>query len=164
MKRKQSSRVMGISLSSRGFGYAVMEEGGKLVGYGNTVIRKNKNVRAQLHVGKLLARYQPDIMALHNVNAIGTHRHHRIKQLHKRVIALAKNRKIDVVTFSNNQLRTKLLGKEHGTKHEMAEVIASQYPEDLASRLPLKRRCQDHEDARIDIFDAAGLAHAAQQD
>ena len=153
---------MGISLSSRGFGYAVMEAGGKLVGYGNTVIRKNKNMQSQNHLRKTVARYQPEIMVLQDVNAVGTHRHPRIKQLHKRVIALAKLCKIDVVTFSNNQLRTRLLGKEHGTKHEMAEMIASRFPEDLANRLPPKRICQDHEDARIDIFDAAGLAHAAQ--
>jgi len=39
----------------------------------------------------------------------------------------------------------------------MAERLAKQFPDDLASRLPPKRRLWENEDARMDIFDAVGL-------
>jgi hypothetical protein len=40
----------------------------------------------------------------------------------------------------------------------MAEVIAKQFPDELASILPAKRKFYDSEDARMDIFGAVGLA------
>ena len=40
----------------------------------------------------------------------------------------------------------------------MAEMIAMQFPDELASRLPPKRKPWKSEDARMDIFDAVALA------
>jgi hypothetical protein len=40
----------------------------------------------------------------------------------------------------------------------MAELLAKQFPDELASRLPPKRKAWTSEDARMDIFDAVGLA------
>jgi hypothetical protein len=36
--------------------------------------------------------------------------------------------------------------------------MAEWFPEQLVSRPPAKRRTQDNEDPRMDIFDAVGLA------
>lgn len=153
---------MSISLSSHGFGYAIMERGSRLVGYGNVVIKKNKNARVMVHIEKIITRYQPDVLALHNVTAKGTYRHLRVKKLHRRVLALAGKRKIKVVKLTNRELRSALLGDERGTKHEMAEMLAKQFPDELMSRLPPERIFYDSEDARMDIFDAVGLVTALQ--
>jgi hypothetical protein len=45
-----------------------------------------------------------------------------------------------------------------GTKHALAEMLAGRFPEELASRLPPKRRPWMSEDYRMDIFDAVALA------
>lgn len=165
MKGSQASeqaRILAISLSSQGFGYAVMEGESRLIGYGNKVIKKDKNARVLAHIEKIIARYQPDILALHNVTAKGTHRHFRIKNLHWKVVALAKKRKIKVENLSNKELRYALVGNECGTKYEMAEILTKQFPDELAHRLPPKRKLYDSEDARMDIFDAVGLVAALQ--
>jgi len=53
-----------------------------------------------------------------------------------------------------------LLGNPKGTKQEMAELLAKKFPDELASRLPPKRKPWKSEDKRMDIFDAVALAVA----
>src|SRR6266581_4441320 len=101
----EKSRILAVSLSSRGFGYAVVEGNDRLVGYGNKIIQKNKNARVLVHVKKAFVRYQPDVLVLQDVNAKGAYRHLRIKLLHRKVIALAKKRKIKVAKISGAELR-----------------------------------------------------------
>lgn len=156
----QQFRILAISLSSRGFGYAVMEGSNALIFYGKMIINKDKNVRVLAHIEKIIVRNQPNALVLHDVNAKGTRRDPRIKALHRKVIALAKEYKIKVVKISGTELRAALLGNPKGTKQEMAESLAKQFPDELASRLPPKRKFYDSEDARMDIFDAVGLAIA----
>jgi len=153
-------RILGISLSSRGFGYAVMEGSNRLVDYGKKTINKDKNARALAHIQKIMIRYQPGTLALLDVNAKGICRHARIKGLHRKVVLLAKPHKIRVVEISGKALRNTLLGNAGGTKHELAELLAKQFTDELASRLPPKRRTFDSEDARMDIFDAVELVVA----
>jgi Holliday junction resolvasome RuvABC endonuclease subunit len=151
-------RRLAVSLSSRGFGYAVMEGDNDLIAYGKKIFSEDKNARTMTHLEKLIAFYQPDILVLHDVNAEGTYRALRIKKLHRRVFALAKKRNLKVMEVSGTDLRNTLLGNKSGTKQEMAEVVAKQFPEQLASRLPPKRKSWQSEDTRMDIFDAVALA------
>jgi len=151
-------RILAVSLSSRGFGYAVMEGDNRLVDYRNKVVSEDKNVRSLAHIEKIVTRNQPDALVLQELNAKGTHRAPRIKELHRKVVALAKKRKIRMVKISRTELRSKLLGNPKGTKQEMAETLAKQFPDELAARLPPKRKSWKSEDARMDIFEAIGLA------
>jgi hypothetical protein len=166
MEKKSISgkiRILAISLSSTGFGYAVMEGNDQLVGYGKMVIKKNKSARVLVHTGKIVSRYQPNVLVLQDVNAKGAYRHQRIKKLHRRITARAKKRKIKVVEISGKELRNTLLGDTAGTKQEMAELLAKRFPDELASRLPTKRKAWTSEDSRMDIFDAVGIVLAHQQ-
>ena len=158
----KESRILTISPSSCGFGYAVMEGKGRLVAYGNMSIKKNKNARVLGHAKTIVAGYQPNILVLQDVNGKGTYRHLRIKELHQKVIALAQKRKITVAVISGRELRNTLLGDENGTKHEMAELLAKQFPDELGPWLPAKRKAWTSEDAHMDIFDAVGLVFAMQ--
>jgi RNase H-fold protein (predicted Holliday junction resolvase) len=151
-------RILAVSLSSRGFGYAVMEGEDRLVDYGKKIIAADKNARSLAHIETMIARNQPDVLVLHNVHAAGTHRNPRIKRLHRSAVVLAKRHKLRVVTISGMELRSTLLGNEAGTKQEMAEALARKFPEELAARLPPKRKTWASEDARMDTFDAVGLA------
>jgi hypothetical protein len=96
------------------------------------------------------------------VNAKGTYRDPRIKQLDRKIIVLAKERKLKVMKISGAELRRLLLGNATGTKHQMAELMAKQFPDELASRLPPKRKLWKSEDGRMDIFDAVALGAAFQ--
>jgi hypothetical protein len=53
-----------------------------------------------------------------------------------------------------------LLGNETGTRQELAGLLAQQFPDELASRIPTRRKAWTGGNARLDIFDAVGLAVA----
>lgn len=154
-------RVLAVSLSSRGFGHAVMEGDNRLVDYGHKVLNDDKNARSLAHVEKLIVRNAPDTLVLSDVNAKGVHRAPRIKDLNQRILALAKSHKLKTVKISALELRNRLLGREVGTRQEIAELLAARFPDELALRLPNRRKPWESEDARMDIFEATGLAVAA---
>ena len=156
-------RIFGISLSAKGFGYAVMEGGNHLVDYRNKVLLADKNANSLIQIKKLILRYQPDVLILHDVNAKGTYRAPRIKELHREVVALAKRHKLTVAKLTNLELRRTLLSDPKGTKHDMAEYIAKKFPDEFASRVPPKRTAWTSEMSRMDIFDAVALAVAFKE-
>ena len=133
------SRILAVSLSTNGFGFAVME-GRALVDYGNKIILGGKNANSLAQIDKLFVRFRPDVLVLSDVNAKGTYRSSRIKQLHKLIIALAKERKLKVIMLSGKKLRTVLLNDPKGTKHDLAVRVAELFPDELASRVPPKRK------------------------
>jgi hypothetical protein len=94
---------------------------------------------------------------LPDVNAPDTRRAPRIKTLHRKIVALAKQHQLKVRLISVTQVRAQLLGSVKGTKQALAEALAARFPVELASRLPPKRRPWMSEDPRMDIFDAVGL-------
>ena len=157
MNHNKQFRIAAVSLSTNGFGYAIME-GGMLIEYRNKVFMADKSANSFIHIKKIIVRFQPEVLVLHDVNAKGTYRAPRIKELHRKVVALAKRHKLMVVKISGMELRKKLLGNPKGTKQEMAELLAKQFPDELASRTPRKRKPWTNENARMDIFDAVGLA------
>ena len=136
-------------------------EGGALLEYRNKVFLADKSANSFTHIKKLIVRFQPDMLVLHDVNAKGTYRAQRIKELHRKVVALAKRLKLKVVKISGTELRRTLLGDPKGTKQEMAELLAQRFPDELASRIPTKRKAWTSENARMDIFDAVELAVVA---
>ena len=69
-----------------------------------------------------------------------------------------KQQKLPVKVISGWEVRSRLLGNENGTKQELAELLAGRFPDELASRLPPKRKAFMNTDDRMDIFDAVGLA------
>ena|SRR5258708_38444829 len=150
-------RTLAIALSARGFGYSVMEDQ-VILESGNKGVKGNKNLNSVSKVEKLMNLFRPSVLVLQDVNAEGCHRAPRIKALHQQVIGLAEKQKCKVALFSGKRLRIALLGDVKGTKHEMAEMLAQQFPVELAGKVPPKRRPWENEDGRMDIFDAVALA------
>jgi Holliday junction resolvasome RuvABC endonuclease subunit len=154
-------RILAIALSSRGLGYAVLEGEKSLIECGGKSVKNgDKNSQCLAKVKKLEEFYQPDVLVLQDVAAKGSRRAPRIKTLNQQIIEAAGKRKLKVALFSGKQLRSLLLADAKGTKQEMAEMLAKHFPDELASRLPPKRRPWTSEDGRMDIFDAAALAVA----
>lgn len=151
-------RILAISLSTRGFGYAVIEGENMIVECGKKRIYGDKNAGSLAGIEKMIARYQPSHFVLQDVKAKGARRDKRIKKLHQKVVTLAAKHKIKAAEISGKELRSTLLGNEDGTRQEIAELLAKRFPDELASRLPQKRRAWESEDARMDIFDALALA------
>ena len=151
-------RILAIALSARGFGFVVMEGQKTIIECGGRVADGDKNAQSLAKMKKLLNFYRPGVLVLQDVEAKGSRRAPRIKTLNRQIKAAAEKHKIEVNLISGKQLRSLLLGNPKGTKHEVAEMIAMQFPDELASRLPTKRKLWQSEDSRMDIFDAMALA------
>jgi hypothetical protein len=153
-------RILAITLSARGFGFVVMEGQKTIIECGGRVADGDKNDQSLAKMKKLLNFYRPDVLVLQDVEAKGSRRAPRIKTLNRQIKGVAEKNKIEVKLISGKQLRSLLLGNPKGTKQEMAEMLATQFPDELASRLPTKRKAWQSEDSRMDIFDAVALAVA----
>lgn len=158
MIKNKSVRVLAIAPLTRGIGYAVMEGADKLVAHGNKAILRDKNNRALKWVEKFIRLYQPEVLVLPDVNGKDTRRATRVKTLHRKIVALAKEHQLKVRLISVTHVRERLLGDRKGTKQACAETLAAKFPVELEPRLPPKRRPWMSEDPRMDIFDAVGLA------
>jgi len=160
MKRSRSRqlRVLGIAVSTRGIGFALMEGENRLVDWGVKAAKRDKNARSLSNLAKLLAYYNPEVLVLENTASAGSRRCPRIQALTKRIVALAEGRRIKVKQFSRRQVTFRFFADGQGTKHELAEHLAGRFPEELGFRLPPKRKAWMNEDGRMDIFDAVALA------
>jgi Holliday junction resolvasome RuvABC endonuclease subunit len=155
----QHIRVLGITPSSYGFGFAVMDGKDSLVNWGVKKVKgKGKNARCLSHVGDLIARYQPDVIAVEDTRSRGSQRSPRVQALIKKIATMAKGEHVKVKRFSRKQMKREFLSNERGTKHDLALHFAARFPEKLGPHLPPKRRAWDNEDHRMDIFDAVALA------
>ena len=160
MKRtKQTNvRILAIAPSSRGFGYAVLEEQEKLVDWGVKCVQGDKNAGSLAKVEKLIAQYEPLVLVLEDTTTSDSRRAPRIRELSRRIIIMASSRNVGVALFSRQRVVQRFFHKAPGTKHALAKILARRFPEELGFRLPLERRPWMSEDYRMDIFDAVALA------
>jgi hypothetical protein len=151
-------RILSIALTTGGFGYAVVEGESSLIVYGRKKFQDDKSIRSLVFIKQMIARFRPDILVLYDVNAKGIHRQPRIKELDRQVIKLAIRQNLKTTKISGIEVRRSLLGDLNGTKHDVAERMAKEFPDELVGRLPPKRKWWNSEDGRMDIFDAVALA------
>jgi Holliday junction resolvasome RuvABC endonuclease subunit len=151
-------RILAISPSARGFGFAVMEEPNALVDWGLKAVKGDKNARCLSGIADLIGRNKPTVIVLENAQTGGARRAARIQALAQAIIDLAKAEKVMVKLFSRQKVRQGLFPKGQGTKYAQAQLLAARFPEELAYRVPRKRRPWMSEDSRMDIFEAVALA------
>lgn len=157
--RSQYVRTLAIAPSTRGFGFALMEGLDTLVDWGGKPVKTgDKNAQSLAKVKDLIILYQPEVIVLQDTSIKTSRRADRIKVLCRKIIAMAGRRKIRVALFSYEAIRSAFFAKGQGTKHQLAELIANRFPEELGPHLPPKRRPWESEYARMDIFDAVALA------
>jgi Holliday junction resolvasome RuvABC endonuclease subunit len=160
MKRTQSKRVqvLGIAPSSRGFGFAVIDGSSTLLDWGVKTSTGDKNSHALKAISRLIEEYAPTVLVMEDCHAAGARRAPRIQALVGAIEKMAVTRKVKMKLFSKVQIRQRSNMNKRATKQEMAEYLASRFPEELGHRLPRKRQPWMSEDYRMPIFDAVALA------
>jgi Holliday junction resolvasome RuvABC endonuclease subunit len=148
---------LAIDPASRGFGFAVMEGQKTLVDWGVKRTRSDKKAETLLKVWKLIRHYRPRMLILENGNAKGSRRCKRVRKLLTDIRAMAENKRVKTRSVSLLLVKKVFLAFRATTKHQIAQVIATQLPE-LAPRLPRQRKLWMPEDYRMSIFDATALA------
>ncbi len=152
-------RVLALAPSARGFGYSVMENQ-MILECGTKVAKGDKNLRSLSKIEKLMKMFRPGVLVLQDIQAKGSRRAPRIKELHERIVSLGSAQGCKVKLVSERKLRKVLLGDPDGTKHEMAQELTRRFPTELLQKLPPKRRAWDNENPRMDMFVAVALAVA----
>lgn len=161
--RETNKRILAVSLSTRGFGFVVLEEPKRLVDWGVKTVEGDKNAQCLVKIRRLIEFYDPDILALEDVHAKGARRAPRIRALNEQMQTLASSRRLKVVLVSATKVRERILGRKEGTRYGVAQKVAEAFPKELALQLPRKRRLWTSEDSRMDVFNAAALACALRK-
>jgi hypothetical protein len=151
-------RILAIAPSTRGFGFAVLEGQQNLVDWGVKSIQDDKNIGSLEKIKEMVLHYHPGVIVLEDTSQKESRRSGRIRALTQRIVTLAKSLNVKVILFSRAQLRRMFFSQDQGTKHALAEILAARFPDELASRLPPKRRPWMSEDYRMSIFDAVAFA------
>lgn len=156
------ARILAIDPSTKGFGFAVLEGRGRLIDWGVAELYSRNDKEFLTRVEAIIDRYSPVVVAVEDV-LVNQRRGERAKRRINAVVGYVHLREIHPAIVSFAEVRTLLGLPEDSTKHETAKVLITSFPE-LESVLPPKRRPWQSEDARMNIFDAVGLAVVGRGD
>lgn len=149
-------RTLAIAPSARGFGFAVMDGFDALVNWGVKGASGNKNQETLKKVRLLIEHYDPELVVMSDLDS--SRRAPRINRLHRQLVQLIGDQGVKIVHFPIERVRQLILKTDQGTKHDLALALADRYPDELALRVPAKRKLWQSEDSRLDMFEAVALA------
>jgi hypothetical protein len=155
--RTASSRVLAIAPSSRGYGYAILEEPFKLVDWGVKTVSGDWRTQALAKVSEMVEHYEPHLLALPEISE-GHDRRSKRAQLILDVAEFAKPRKLSVQFASKEDVIEFFFAGRPATKHELAVLLSVHFPDELGTLTPPKREAWMSEDYRMVIFTAVSLA------
>lgn len=158
-RQHKFARILAIDPSSKGFGFAVMESGGRLIDWGIKEVPGRRAKTFITKVDQLIAVYDPQWLAVEDYS--GTARGERAQRLIEAMVAHARFADVRRSIISRDEIRSLLELPSDATKHAIAEAIATRRP-GLKAILPKPRQPWTTEDERMNIFDAIGLAMATQ--
>lgn len=150
-------RVLGVSPSSRGFGYAVFEGPGEVIDWGVQAIPSNERARRIARIEALIDWYAPDVIVVENCTGQGSRRGVKTRRQIEALVRIAQKRRIKAKSYSRAVIRQCFARFNARGKDAIARVIAHEFPE-MEPRLPPPRRPWMSEDTRMGMFDAAALA------
>ena len=161
MTSRDTSRIVAIEPSSRGFGFAVLDCPARLLDWGTVRVTKRSNADGLRRVAILITRYQPDLIVLQDDRIRGFRHGGRSRALIGRVRTLASRKHLRTRCLQWRTVREAIVPAGSATKQAVAAAIAARFPE-LASRLPPPRKAWMSADERITLFEAVAFAVAAQ--
>jgi hypothetical protein len=160
-RRKPVSRVLAITPSFIGFGYALIEEPIRLVDWGVKSVSKDRNTQSVAKVEELITLYAPQLLALPDDLDAKSRRSERVRQLIRNLGQLAERSGLKVHKSSQGEVREFFFNTRPADKHDVADFLAKAFPEELEAHLPPRRQPWTSEDYRMGIFAAVALAVAA---
>ena len=157
-----TGRVLAITPSSKGFGFAVLEEPVRLVDWGVKSVSKNKNAQSIVKVQELITLYTPQLLAVPDDLDIKSRRSERVRQLIRDIIQVAEKSGVEVHKSAQEEVREHFFNARPATRHDVATFVAKAFPGELGPHLPPKRQFWMSEDYRMNIFSAVALAITSQ--
>lgn len=156
MRRKGFLRVLAVDPGSHGFGYAVLEGPSRLVGWGTTDIRNDKDTAAIRRIDRLLSDYQPDVLVVEDSSHDSSRRSARTATLLTRMLEFSARAGVSGRRVSIAHMYRYFAKNGAKNKYAIAVALVERFPE-LLLKLPPKRKPWQSEDRRMSIFDAVAL-------
>jgi hypothetical protein len=158
---RRTFRALALDLTSRGFGFVVLEGPAALVDWGVHQSRPYREDRCLRRVDALLAQYRPQVLVLEDARRKARRRSQRVDALFHGTAGLAGRAQVPVRLVGWDRVRRAFAPHGRITKYGISRAVARLLPE-LAGRLPPYRKPWMSEDYRMAIFDAAALALACR--
>lgn len=148
--------VLGIYPTTHGFGWAVLEDPFSLVAHGVFTEYRRRRERCIDHADRLLGQYRPGVVVFPVTDPNETRRHPRAHDVSIALQRIAKDRDVEVVIYSHEEVLRTFSSEGAITRAEIAAAVAGRLPA-LALRLPKPRRFDDGEAKSLAMYDAAAL-------
>ena len=149
--------VLAIYPFTRGFAFVLFEGPESPFDWGVKVVKeKHKNIKTLDEIKKLIDRYRPEVLVIEDTSDGESRRTSRIRKLYRMLVHLATAEYVDLYRLKKSQVKEFFASVGAGTKHEIAQAIATQIPA-FAHRTPPFRKPWMSEDPRQSLFDAAAL-------
>jgi len=97
-------RLLALDPTSTGFGFVVLE-GEELIDWGINGVKGDKNKECLRKIGRLIDRFQPDILVMEHYDRKSRRRTIRTKELIHELKKLGQKRRIQSCTISQSQIR-----------------------------------------------------------
>ncbi|MDD5657220.1 MAG: crossover junction endodeoxyribonuclease RuvC [Elusimicrobia bacterium] len=167
--RRPTQRILAINPSSKGFGYAVLEDHLFLVDWGivvcnrrrkKPVSRRQKNQAACIDRAKeLIEEYHPTKIVIEDCRHDSSHRCHDVQVFLSHILFAARKKNVPVQFVAPKTVHHAFARFGARNKEQIAEVVSEQFPELLP--LPKHRDPWMSETYRMGIFDAVALCLSA---
>lgn len=154
--------MLAIAPSSKGFGFAVLEDPVRLVDWGVKSVPKDKNAQSIAKVQELITLYAPQLLAVPDDVDTKSRRSERVRKLIRDIMQLAEKSGVEVHKSSQEEVREHFFNTRPATRHDVAAFLAKAFPKELEAHLPPKRQFWMSEDYRMNIFSAVALAITSQ--
>ena len=155
-RKKNNNVIFALYANGRGFGFACMEGGQKLIDCGVVTVLPVCNRKIMKKLKKLFAYVKPTLVFVQDGNGKYSRTGTRTKRLIKRIISFAKEQNLPTQQYSRDQIRVVFEQFGAKTKYEIAQKIIGGLPE-LKFYAPKIRDLNTSEDRYMGIFDAVSL-------
>jgi crossover junction endodeoxyribonuclease RuvC len=152
------ARILAIDPGTKEMGVAAFE-GAKLIHHGVVVIKRGRSPRETLErgracVARLIADFRPETLVIEKT-FVGRNRNGALLNvLADEIQALARKRKLKVLSRAPSAVKKAICGHGWATKEEVAKAVAARYPE-LKAYLIHDRKWKERFHANM--FDAVAL-------
>jgi hypothetical protein len=159
MRRPKINRVLAITPTSRGFGYALIEGvDDVLIDWGVHQVRQADMTEHSLPmVAGLLRKFAPSVVVVEDTLHERCRRRGKGRALIEAIVGYAESMDVAVGRVSNTSVREHYTDLGTRNKDEIARLIVTRFPE-LRSVLPPPRGMWRPKDERMTIFDSMAFA------
>lgn len=153
---KPPALIFGFKPTSHGYGWIAFSGPFTIHDWGLSDTKRDKNEGCLRKLESLLTRLNPHTIVLEAFENTTKLHSMRIVRLYRAVVALARERGIEVAIYAKNEVSACFVSVGAKSRHEIAMALARSF-EILRDRLPAPRKAWEGPHRKMALFDAAAI-------